>query len=140
MATAGSGRGDGTRPLSPHIQVYSLQINMVMSIIHRMTGAALYFGTLLLAYWLIAAASGPEAFNYANELFGSLLGRLVLLGYTWALLHHMFGGIRHLIWDTGNGFSLGTVDVLCWLSLIASLACTVLIWVVTSGFAGVFSS
>ena len=137
MATAGSGRGDGTRPLSPHLQVYSLQINMVMSIIHRMTGAALYFGTLLLAYWLIAAATGPEAFAYANDLFGSLLGRLVLLGYTWALLHHMFGGIRHLIWDTGRGFSLGTIDVMCWLSLIASLACTVLIWILAGGFEGV---
>ena len=90
----------------------------------------------MLAYWLIAAATGPEAFAYANDLFGSILGRLVLLGYTWALLHHMFGGIRHLVWDTGRGFSLGTIDLMCWLSLIASLACTVLIWILAGGFEG----
>jgi succinate dehydrogenase / fumarate reductase cytochrome b subunit len=137
MASAGSTGGDDARPLSPHLQIYERSINMVMSIMHRITGAALYFGTLLLAWWLIAAASGPVYFDYVNGLFGTLLGRLVLLGYTWALLHHMFGGIRHLIWDTGRGFNLGTVDLMCWMSLIASLLCTVVIWVLAGGFAGV---
>ena len=138
MASGGSSQGEQARPLSPHLQIYTPQINMVMSIVHRITGAALYFGTLLLAAWLIAAATSPEAFAYVNDLFGTLLGRLVLLGYTWALLHHMFGGIRHLIWDTGAGLELGSADFMCWLSLIASLVCTVLIWVLAGGFSGVF--
>lgn len=137
MASVGSSGGDRTRPLSPHIGIYSRSINMMMSIIHRMTGAALYFGTLLLAYWLVSAASGPEAFDYASSLFGSLIGRLILLGYTWALLHHMFGGIRHLIWDTGRGLSISSANFLCWLSVIASLVLTVLIWIVAGGFEGV---
>ena len=78
-------------------------LTMMMSIVHRITGAALYFGMLLLAWWLIAAASGPNAYANFEWFMGSLIGRLVLFGYTWALLHHMLGGIRHLIWDTGHG-------------------------------------
>ena len=77
---------------------------MVMSIVHRITGGALYFGTLLLAWWLLAAASGPNAYATFQWFMGKLIGRLVLFGYTWALIHHMLGGIRHLIWDTGRGF------------------------------------
>ena len=137
MATGEPSHSESARPLSPHLQVYTPQINMVMSIIHRITGVALYFGTLLLACWLIAAASGPEWFDFVNALFGSLLGRLVMLAYTWALLHHMFGGIRHLVWDTGRGFQLSQVDFLCWFTLIASLACSVLIWVMAGSLEGV---
>jgi len=99
-----------------------------MSIVHRITGAALYFGTVLLAWWLVAAASGPDYFNFVNGMFGSIPGRIVLIGYTWALLHHMFGGMRHLVWDTGRGFDLRTVDLMCWLSLVGSIAATAAIW------------
>lgn len=116
------------RPLSPHLQIYSPLINMVMSILHRMTGAALYFGTILLAWWLTAAAAGEAYFNFVNGLFGSLLGQLVLFGYTWALIHHMLGGIRHLIWDTGRGFALSSVDALSWGTIIGSSALTIAIW------------
>ena len=91
------------RPLSPHIQIYYPLINMVMSIVHRITGAALYIGSLLLAWWLIAAATGPDYYNYVVSWFATWPGKLILLGYTWALMHHMLGGIRHLIWDTGLG-------------------------------------
>lgn len=128
MAHADSGPGARQRPLSPHLQIYTPRINMVMSIAHRITGAALYFGTLLLAWWLIAAATGPEYFAFVNSLFGSLIGKLVLFGYTWALMLHMLGGIRHLIWDTGRGFDLGTVDLLGWTTLIGSIVLTLAIW------------
>jgi succinate dehydrogenase cytochrome b subunit len=121
------------RPLSPHLQIYKPLINMVMSIVHRITGAALYFGTLLLAWWLVAAAAGPHYFAFVNGLLGSPLGLLVLFGYTWALMHHMAGGVRHLIWDTGNGFALPSVDALSWGTLIVSSTLTVLIWVVALG-------
>ena len=126
MAEVGSGR---ERPISPHLQIYKPLWNMVMSIVHRITGVALYFGTVLLAWWLIAAATGPDYFAFVSDLAGSLVGRLVLFGYTWALMHHMMGGIRHLIWDTGRGFGLSTIDLMCKLSLLASLGLTGLIWV-----------
>jgi succinate dehydrogenase / fumarate reductase cytochrome b subunit len=117
------------RPLSPHLQIYSPLINMVMSIVHRITGAALYAGTLLLAWWLVAAATGPAYFAWVNSLLATPAGLAVLFGYTWVLMHHMLGGIRHLIWDTGRGFALPTVNLLSWLTLIGSLALTGGIWV-----------
>lgn len=130
MAHADSGQGAGQRPLSPHLQVYTPKINMVMSIFHRITGVGLYFGTLLLAWWLVAAASGPEYFEFVSSLFGSLIGRLILFGYTWALLHHMIGGIRHFIWDTGRGLEIATVDMLSWLTIILSAGLTLAIWLI----------
>jgi succinate dehydrogenase / fumarate reductase, cytochrome b subunit len=125
------------RPLSPHIQIYYPLINMVMSIVHRITGAALYIGSLLLAWWLIAAATGPDYYNYVISWFATWPGKLVLLGYTWALMHHMLGGIRHLIWDTGRGFDLKTIDLLSWGSLAGSLILTVLIWFCALNLGGI---
>jgi succinate dehydrogenase / fumarate reductase cytochrome b subunit len=116
------------RPLSPHLQIYKPLINMVMSILHRITGVALYIGSLLLAWWLIAAATGPAYFDLVNALLASLPGQLLLLGFTWALMHHLVGGIRHLIWDTGRGFDLATVDRLSWGTILLSLLLTALIW------------
>ncbi len=124
----------GSRPVSPHLQIYSPLVNMMMSIIHRITGAALYFGTLLLAFYLVSVASGAEAFAYASWLFSTPIGLLVLFGYTWALFHHMLGGVRHMIWDTGRGFDLTTVDQLCWGSLIGSISLTILVWTVAIVF------
>lgn len=123
-----AGGAKPARPLSPHLQIYKPIINMVMSILHRITGAALYFGSLLLAWWLVAAASGPEYFAYVNGLLGSLPGRIVLFGYTWALINHAIGGIRHFIWDTGRGYDLETIDKMSWWSLYASVALTLLVW------------
>ena len=85
---------------------------MLMSILHRITGGALYFGTLLVAWWLTAAATSEQYFNYVNWIYGSWIGRLVLFGYTWALMHHMLGGIRHLVWDTGIGLEKHTSTAL----------------------------
>ncbi len=127
---ATTGRGvRPERPLSPHLQIYSPLINMVMSIVHRITGAALYFGSLLLTWWLIAAASGPDYYNYVMSWFGWWPAKIILLGYTWALMHHMMGGLRHLIWDSGHGYDLRMVDVLSWGSLAASLTLTAIIWI-----------
>ncbi len=128
MASAKPSAGT-QRPISPHLQIYSPLINMMMSIVHRITGVALYVGTLLLAFYLVSAASGPDAYYYAKWLFSTPIGLLILFGYTWALFHHMLGGIRHMIWDTGRGFDLATVDKLCWGSLIASISLTILVWV-----------
>jgi succinate dehydrogenase / fumarate reductase cytochrome b subunit len=105
-------------------------LTMMMSIAHRITGAALYFGMLLLAWWLIAAASGPNAYANFEWFIGSWIGRLVLFGYTWALLHHMLGGIRHLIWDTLHGFEPSDRELLTLASLIGSVSLTLVIWVI----------
>ena len=118
------------RPLSPHLSIYKFYPTMVMSIIHRITGAALYFGTVLVAWWLIAAAAGPDYFNFTNAIFGSILGRLVLFGYTWALLHHMIGGIRHLVWDTGRGLEKHTSTKIAWATVICSVALTIILWAI----------
>jgi succinate dehydrogenase / fumarate reductase cytochrome b subunit len=124
------------RPLSPHLQIYSPLINMVMSIVHRITGAALYVGSLLLAWWLIAAATGPEYYDYVAGFFGSWPGKIILLGYTWALMHHLLGGLRHLLWDTGRGYDLKTIDLLSWGTLAGSLALTALIWISVAASGG----
>ncbi len=118
------------RPLSPHLQIYRPMLTMMMSILHRITGAALYAGTLVLAWWLVAAATGPGAFAMAQAFLGSWFGKLVLFGYTWALMHHMLGGIRHFIWDTGRGFGVEEREWLAKASLAGSLLLTVLIWAV----------
>ena len=117
------------RPLSPHIQVYRWQITMTMSILHRATGIALAFGTLLLAYWLIAAAAGPEAFALAQQQIGSWFGQLLLFGWSYALFYHLCNGIRHLAWDAGWGFELGTMAATGWFVVFVSVLLTVLSWV-----------
>jgi succinate dehydrogenase / fumarate reductase cytochrome b subunit len=117
------------RPISPHIQIYRWPLPMMMSIAHRVTGAGLYFGTLLMAWWLIAAGEGPNAYAKFSAFIGSFVGRLLLFGYTWALIHHMLGGIRHLIWDTGHGFGPER-DSLALMTAVGSIGLTVLLWVV----------
>ena len=122
-------RASAQRPLSPHLSIYKPMLTMMMSIVHRITGAGLYFGTLLVAWWLIAAASSPNAYAGIGSFMSSFLGRLILLGYTWALVHHMLGGIRHLIWDTGRGFGPAEREWLVAANLIGSIAITVLLWI-----------
>lgn len=117
------------RPLSPHLTIYKPPITMTMSIMHRITGCALYFGTLLVAWWLIAAATSESHFNFVNWIFGTWVGRLVLLGYTWALMQHLVGGIRHLVWDTGAGLEKHTASKIAWATVVAAIALTVLVWV-----------
>ena len=118
------------RPLSPHLFIYRPMLTMVMSIVHRITGAALYFGTLLVAWWLLAAASGPKPYAGIGSFMNSFFGRLILFGYTWALMHHMLGGIRHLIWDTGRGFAPHEREALSLATVIGSIGLTLLIWIV----------
>jgi len=116
------------RPLSPHLQVYRPVISMVMSIFHRITGTVLYLGMIVLAGWLIAAASGPADYAVAMDWIGSPVGYLVLLGLSWAVFHHMLGGLRHFLWDTGRGFAIPTVLKLSWATLFGSLTLTALFW------------
>ena len=118
------------RPLSPHLSVWRPTITYVMSIVHRITGGILYVGMLFLAWWLVAAAGGPLAYANAEWFFSSWLGILVLFGLTWALLHHLLGGLRHLVWDTGAGFSAQGRNGLAWATIIGSVVLTLVVWIV----------
>ena len=119
----------GGRPLSPHLQVYKPQLTSVLSILHRMTGVALAVGTLLLVWWLIAAASGADAFNMVQAVIGTWIGRLLLFGWSFALFYHLCNGIRHLFWDMGRGYELPTVAASGWAVVIISIALTGISWV-----------
>lgn len=122
-------RPPAERPLSPHLAIYKPSLTMVMSIVHRITGIALYFGTVLLVCYLLSVASGAAAFANANWFFGSFIGKLILFGYTWALMHHMLGGVRHFIWDTGAGMEPTERYNIALATLIGSVALTIIIWV-----------
>jgi len=124
------------RPLSPHLTIYKPIPTMMMSIAHRMTGAALYFGTVLLAWWLVAASAGEAYFEWVNGIFGSFPGQLVLFFYTWALMHHMLGGMRHLVWDTGRGMDKDASTRFAWATLGGSITLTILIWIAGYVFRG----
>jgi len=119
-----------SRPLSPHLQVYRWQYTMLTSILHRATGIALSVGTLLLAWWLIAAATGPDAFARAQGFIGSGLGLLLLFGWTWSLFYHLANGIRHLVWDAGYGLELQSAERSAYIAIGASLALTLVVWIV----------
>ena len=116
------------RPLSPHLSVYRPIPTMVMSIAHRITGVGLYFGTLLVAWWLLSAASGPEAFETARDFFGSWFGRLVLFGYTFVLIQHALGGIKHLVQDTGRALAPDLTTKMAIAQPVLAIIVTLLIW------------
>jgi succinate dehydrogenase / fumarate reductase cytochrome b subunit len=116
------------RPLSPHLQIYKPQITSAMSIFHRITGVALSVGTLLLVWWLAAAATSDAAFATASGFIGSWFGILLLFGWTVALWYHFCAGLRHLFWDAGIGFELPQVHASGRVALIATIVLTVITW------------
>jgi len=131
MMTKTTTTGQQLRPLSPHIQIYRWPITMAMSIAHRVSGGALYFGTLFLAAWLIAIACGEEAFTFVNELFDSILGRAILFLYTLGLVHHLVGGVRHLFWDANPALlakELATKTA--WATIVISAVLSLSIWLI----------
>jgi len=118
------------RPLSPHLSIYRPQLTSTLSVLHRATGMGLALGSLMLAWWLIAAATGPEAYAGFAWFAGSWIGMLVLFGFTYALFYHLCNGIRHLRWDAVRGFDLPSVYRSGWLVVWCSIGLTVLAWIV----------
>ena len=116
------------RPLSPHLQVYKWQVQMVSSILHRATGIALAVGSLLVIWGIVALASGEDAFSSFKACAGSPIGLILLVGWTWALFFHLVNGIRHLVQDAGAGYEIKQFVFSSWLSVILSLVLTVLVW------------
>ncbi len=119
-----------SRPISPHLQVYRPQITSVLSILHRISGVAMALGSLLLVWWLVAAASGAEEFAEVQGFIGSAVGMLLLFGWTLALFFHLCNGIRHLAWDAGFGFTLPSVRASGIAVLAATAVLTILAWIV----------
>jgi succinate dehydrogenase cytochrome b subunit len=117
------------RPLSPHLQIYRPMLTMMMSIAHRVSGVGNAVGFILLTWWLVAISSGPEAYATVNDFFGSIFGRFLLFVFSWGLIHHMLGGIRHLIWDTGRGLDKVSIEIFAWGTIIGSTVLTVLVWI-----------
>lgn len=134
----GNSKLEAERPLSPHLQIYRPMLTMMMSIAHRISGAALATGFVLLAWWLVAISAGPEQYANVSSFFASIIGRGLLFLYSWALIHHMLGGIRHLIWDTGHGLDKVSIEVFALATIIGSTVLTVLLWVVGYWLKGAF--
>ena len=118
------------RPTSPHLQVYSWSLEMALSIFHRATGVALGGGTLLVTWWIIAIATGPDAYEQFRMVMGSIAGKIVLLAFTYSLMLHLCNGIRHLLWDMGKGFDLDATHRSSKLVLLSSIILTVLCWAI----------
>lgn len=116
------------RPLSPHLQVYKPQLTSVLSITHRGTGIALSVGIVYLVAWLCAASSSSETYAIFASFNRSVVGRIVLFGWTFCLFFHLFNGIRHLFWDAGYGFDLKTAYNTGWAVVAATLVSTVAAW------------
>lgn len=125
-----------TAPLSPHLQVYRFPLTVILSITHRVTGAVLAFGALLLLYVLFAAVSGEHSYQTAHALVSSGLGQLLLFLWTFALYFHFCNGIRHLVWDVGYGFDHQVLDKSAWIVLIVSTALTLVTWLVALAAGG----
>lgn len=116
------------RPLSPHLQIYRKQVQMMTSITHRATGIALAVGTLLVVCGLMHLATGEESFNHFKGVVGSPVGMILMLGWSWALFYHLCNGIRHLLQDAGLGYSISQFVRSSWLSVIGSIVLTVVVW------------
>ena len=118
------------RPLSPHLSVYRWPVTMVTSILHRATGIAVAAGFIVLVAWLVDAASGPEVYAVFLAAAGSMLGKLLLIGWSWAFFYHLSNGVRHLVWDSGRGFEKTQATASAWIVIVGS-------FVLTAGFWGI---
>ena len=125
---ATAARTPGSRPLSPHLQVWRFHVTMFCSILNRITGGGLYFGAFIAAGWAWALASGRESYGRYMELLGSPLGLLVLLGLTLSFFFHFGNGIRHLTWDAGRMLNPKLASATGWAAIVFSLAATAVVW------------
>ena len=119
-----------SRPLSPHLQIYRFTLTMASSIIHRGTGMAMYFGTLLIVLWLGAAALGEGPLNVVNAIYGFWLVQVVFFLATWALFQHLFGGIKHFIWDSIHFLDPVGREWVVRLNWVAAIVCTLAVWAI----------
>ena len=130
QATGSSARTPADRPLSPHLQVWRWHVTMLGSILHRVSGVALYFGAFIIAGWAVSLAYGPETYADYMALTGSWFGKLVLLGLTGAAFYHLANGIRHLVWDAGRGLNPKQADMTGIAVIVFAVLATAATWYV----------
>ena len=116
------------RPLSPFVTIFRWPVTMATSIVHRATGVGLAGGLLVLVWWLVAAASGPETYSFFIGLVQTTLGQLVLFGFAWALAFHAVNGVRHLAWDLGYGFAVKTANITGIAAIVLSLVLAIAVF------------
>ena len=131
MASPASAPKARPRPLSPHLQVWKLTLTMVMSGLHRITGMGLCLGVFLLLWFLLALSGDGTSFATFSAFIGSWFGQLLLIGFCWALFHHLLGGVRHAIWDTGWGMDDPWREYLAGGTMVGSLLLTAIVWIVS---------
>ncbi len=124
------------RPLSPHLQIYKVELPMLLSGLHRITGIALSVGSLLLVAWLESAVYSAEAFATMNRFLGSFIGQLMLFGWTFSLVYHSVSGVRHLLWDTGRLLEVKQIYSSSKFVLAITIVLTLLAWILGGGFPG----
>ncbi|WP_067562188.1 succinate dehydrogenase, cytochrome b556 subunit [Halofilum ochraceum] len=124
------------KPLSPHLQIYRLPLNAILSITHRITGVVLALGAVLVVAYLIAAASGSQAFGAMYSMGAHWLGQIVLFGFTLALYYHMCAGVRHLFWDAGYGYELQTARRTSYAIIVVAVVLTLVTWTVAYTVSG----
>ena len=117
------------RPMSPHLQVYKISFTMIMSMMHRVSGFILYLGSFLFLAWYLSIFFGQESYNFVNQLFSFSIIKFALFLFTWVFFHHLFGGIRHFIWDFGLGFDLNSIEWLARLTALFSFLSAYLVWI-----------
>jgi succinate dehydrogenase / fumarate reductase cytochrome b subunit len=119
------------RPTSPHVWLYRWQIGNTLSILHRITGAALALGLIALSYWFVSLAGGADSYAAATRLLGSPIGLAVLLGWTFSFMFHLLNGVRHLFWDAGKGFERSQRHASGWIAVLGAIALTLLaaVWI-----------
>ena len=127
------------RPLSPHLQIYKIQITSLLSILHRGTGIVLYGGSILWALWFVALAAGPESYTKMQGFLLHPFGLIILLGWSFSFFYHFFNGIRHLMWDLGLGYEMSTVRRTGWIVVFSSIFLTILAWVLGIYFGRMWS-
>jgi len=127
---ASTGTALTPRPLSPHLGIYRRTLTMMLSIVHRITGVGLYIGVFLLAWFLLALSGDARTFATFSAFIHSIIGQLILFGFTWALFHHLLGGLRHFLWDTGIGFQAPLREQLAKANLIGGAALAVVAWII----------
>jgi len=124
------------RPLSPHLQIYKVELPMMLSGLHRITGIALSVGSILLVAWISSAVYSAEAFASMNRFLGGYIGQFVLFGWTFSLIYHSVSGVRHLIWDTGRLLEVKQIYSSSKIVLAIAIVLTLLAWILAGGFPG----
>jgi len=115
-------------PLSPHLQIYRWHLSMILSIAHRIIGVVNSIAIVLICLWTISLLFGEENYEIIKILFQSLFGKILVISLSWSFSFHILSEIRHLIWDLGYGFDLKISKITGIITIIGSLALTILIY------------